>query len=325
MNIVSLFSGGGGLDLGFKKSGFSILWANEYDKNIWATHEKNFSNTQLCKKSIREIDEKEVPECIGIIGGPPCQSFSEAGAKKGTSDPRGQLFWDYIRILQAKNPLFFVAENVSGLLAERHKKDLDAFIEAFDKAGYNVNVKLYVASDYGIPQDRERLIFIGYRKDIGKTFSGLEKQNKIVLKDILQNMSEPMATKNGQSNKHPTLLNHEYMTGGFSSMFMSRNRVRSWDETSFTILATARQIPLHPQAPKMINVGKDKFDFVKEQEDKYRRLSVRECDRIQTFPDDYEFIYNKIEDGYKMVGNAVPVELARQIAEKIKKDLNLNI
>lgn len=99
-------------------------------------------------------------------------------------------------------------------------------------------------------------------------------------------MSEPMATKNGQTNKHPTLLNHEYMTGGFSSMFMSRNRVRSWDETSFTILATARQIPLHPQAPKMINVGKDKFDFVKEQEDKYRRLSVRECARIQTFPDD---------------------------------------
>ena len=113
------------------------------------------------------------------------------------------------------------------------------------------------------------------------------------------------------------------MTGGFSSMFMSRNRVRSWDETSFTILATARQIPLHPQAPKMINVGKDKFDFVKEQEDKYRRLSVRECARIQTFPDDYEFIYTKIEDGYKMVGNAVPVELARQIAEKIKKDLNI--
>lgn len=325
MNIVSLFSGGGGLDLGFKKSGFSILWANEYDKNIWATHEKNFPKTQLCKKSIREIDEKEVPECIGIIGGPPCQSFSEAGAKKGTSDPRGQLFWDYIRILQAKNPLFFVAENVSGLLAERHKKDLDDFLEAFDKAGYNVNVKLYVASDYGIPQDRERLIFIGYRKDIGKTFSGLEKQNKIFLKDILQNMPVPMATKNGQSNKHPTLLNHEYMTGGFSSMFMSRNRVRSWDETSFTILATARQIPLHPQAPKMINIGKDKFDFVKEQEDKYRRLSVRECAKIQTFPDDYEFIYNKIEDGYKMVGNAVPVELARQIAEKIKKDLNLNI
>ena len=82
MNIVSLFSGGGGLDLGFQKSGFSILWANEYDKNIWATHEKNFPNTQLCKKSIRDIDVKEVPECIGMIGGPPCQSFSEAGAKK---------------------------------------------------------------------------------------------------------------------------------------------------------------------------------------------------------------------------------------------------
>lgn len=324
MNIVSLFSGGGGLDLGFKQSGFNILWANEYDKNIWATHEKNFPNTQLCKKSIVDIEEKEVPSCIGMIGGPPCQSFSEAGAKKGTTDPRGQLFWDYIRILKAKNPLFFVAENVSGLLAQRHKKDLDAFIHAFDQAGYNVNVNLYLASDYGIPQDRERLIFVGYRKDLNKEFSGLKRQDKKrLLKDTLSGMPEPLATKNGQTNRHATLLNHEYMTGGFSSMFLSRNRVRSWEETSFTILATARQTPLHPQAPKMMNVGKDQFAFVKGQENKYRRLSVRECARIQTFPDNHEFVYAKIEDGYKMVGNAVPVELARQIAEQIKKDLNL--
>lgn len=324
MNIVSLFSGGGGLDLGFQQAGFKILWANEYDKNIWATHEKNFPSTELCKKSIVEIKEEEVPECIGIIGGPPCQSFSEAGAKKGTSDPRGQLFWDYIRILKAKNPLFFVAENVSGLLAERHKKDLDAFIEAFNEAGYSVNTKLYLTSNYGIPQDRERLIFVGYRKDLGKSFSGLTKnEQRKVLRDTIHEMPKPLATKNGKTNIHPLLLNHEYMTGGFSSMFMSRNRVRSWEETSFTILATARQIPLHPQAPKMMNIGKDQFCFVKGQEDKYRRLSVRECARIQTFPDTYEFIYKKIEDGYKMVGNAVPIELARQIAEQIKKDLNL--
>ncbi len=324
LNIISLFSGGGGLDLGFQNAGFNILWANEYDKNIWATHKLNFPKTILSQESIVAVNEKLIPTCIGMIGGPPCQSFSEAGAKKGTTDPRGQLFWDYIRVLKSKQPLFFVAENVSGLLSERHKHELDSFLKAFDEAGYNVDANLYLASEYGIPQDRERLIFVGYRKDLNKKFSRpLKLDKKTVLKDILSNMPEPLATKNGQTNNHPTLANQEYMLGGFSSMFMSRNRVRSWNETSFTILATARQTPLHPQAPKMINIGKDKFQFKPGNEDLYRRLSVRECARIQTFPDNYIFIYDKIENGYKMVGNAVPVNLAYQIANTIKKDLKL--
>lgn len=324
MNIISLFSGGGGLDLGFQNAGFNILWANEYDKNIWATHKLNFPETILSQKSIVDVNENDIPDCIGMIGGPPCQSFSEGGAKKGTNDPRGQLFWDYIRVLKAKKPLFFVAENVSGLLSVRHKHELDAFLAAFDEAGYNVDANLYLASEHGVPQDRERLIFVGYRKDLNKKFSRPVKiEKKVLLKDILKGMPEPLATKNGQTNVHPILANHEYMTGGFSSMFMSRNRVRSWDDTSFTILATARQTPLHPQAPKMKNIGKDSFAFIEGSEDLYRRLSVRECARIQTFPDNYIFIYDRIEDGYKMVGNAVPVQLANQIAITIKKDLNL--
>jgi DNA (cytosine-5)-methyltransferase 1 len=322
-NIISLFSGGGGLDLGFQKAGFDLLWANEYDKTIWATHKLNFPLTELNQNSIANIDEHVIPECIGMIGGPPCQSFSEAGAKKGTADPRGQLFWDYIRVLVAKKPLFFVAENVSGLLSDRHKHELEAFLTAFDAAGYNVDAHLYKASDYGVPQDRERLIFVGYRKDLNKTFTRPTMSSRVVLKDILHNMPEPLSTKAGQTNVNPLLHNHEYMTGGFSSMFLSRNRVRSWDETSFTILATARQTPLHPQAPKMLKIGIDQFSFVEGQEHLYRRLSVRECARIQTFPDDYIFLYDKIETGYKMVGNAVPVELARQIATSIKNDLNL--
>lgn len=325
MNIISLFSGAGGMDLGFKNSGFNVIWANEYDKNIWATHEKNFPDTKLCKDSIVKIDEKIVPDCLGIIGGPPCQSFSEAGAKRGIQDPRGQLFWDYIRILKQKRPLFFVAENVSGLLSARHKNDLDSFLNAFYELGYNVNVNLYKASDYGVPQDRERLIFVGYRKDLNAGFSGLNTEaNKVFLKDVLRDLPEPNGVRNGKVSEHLTIKNHEYMLGGFSSMFMSRNRVRSWDETSFTILAMARQTPLHPQAPKMVKVAKDKFEFEKDKEFLYRRLSIRECARIQTFPDKFEFIYNKIEDGYKMVGNAVPVLLAEKIAKVIKRDLGLH-
>lgn len=321
-NLISLFSGAGGLDLGFKKAGFNIVWANEYDKNVWATHKLNFPDTELSQESIVEINEKKLPDCVGMIGGPPCQSFSEAGAKRGTQDARGQLFWDYIRILKEKKPKFFVAENVSGLLSKKHKPDLDAFLKAFNETGYAVSANLYKASDYGVAQDRERLIFIGYRKDLGKKPGVIEKlDKKITLKDIIANMPNPVGVKSGQIGKSLKLPNHEYMLGTFSSMFMSRNRVRSWDEPSFTILATARQTPLHPQAPKMVWLEKDKFEFQKGKENQYRRLSVRESARIQTFPENFIFKYDKIENGYKMVGNAVPVQLAYLIAKKIMKDL----
>ena len=111
------------------------------------------------------------------------------------------------------------------------------------------------------------------------------------------------------------------MVGGFSSMFLSRNRVRKWGEPSFTIQAGGRHAPLHPQAPKMVKLGKDEWTFDPSKLAKYRRLSVRECARVQTFPDDHEFIYARIADGYKMIGNAVPVELARRLAEVIIRDI----
>ena len=317
MNIISLFSGAGGLDLGFQKAGFNLIWSNEYDKSIWATHENNFPLCELSKTSITEIDAGDVPDCDGIIGGPPCQSFSEAGAKRGTSDKRGQLFWDYIRILKEKQPKFFVAENVTGLMAESHKDDLNKFIEAFSNAGYNLHYKTYNAYNYGTAQTRERVIFVGLHKSLNKSFiEPVVQDEKINLEDIISDMSEPVPCKGGQKTNR--LDSHEYMTGSFSSMYMSRNRVRKWNEPSFTILATARQIPIHPQAPCMQKISTDKFIFKPGLEPSYRRLSVRECARIQGFPDDFLFHYKKIEEGYKMIGNAVPVNLAFAIAKQIK-------
>ena len=110
MKIVSLFSGSGGLDLGFQKAGFDIVWANEYDKSIWETYEKNHVNTILDRRSIVNIDTSEVPDCDGIIGGPPCQSWSEAGSLRGIDDKRGKLFFDFIRIIKDKQPKFFLAD-----------------------------------------------------------------------------------------------------------------------------------------------------------------------------------------------------------------------
>ena len=329
MQISSFFTGAGGLDLGFKKAGAQILYANEFDKSIWSTFERNFtkkSNTYLDKRSITDVDSSEVPECDGIIGGPPCQSWSEAGALRGIKDKRGQLFFDFIRILKDKQPKFFLAENVSGMLAERHSEALKNIINLFEKSGYEVTYKLLNTSDFGVPQDRKRVIFVGYRKDLEKKFIHPDpfKDEKISLKDAiwdLRNSAVPAKEKNKPNHEKCKIPNHEYMTGSFSTIYMSRNRVRSWNEQSFTIQAGGRHAPIHPQAPEMILVEKDKRIFAPGKEKLYRRLSIRECARIQTFPDDFIFDYENIADGYKMIGNAVPVRFAEILAKKIKRDI----
>ncbi len=328
MKIASFFSGAGGLDLGFSKAGFDIIWANEYDKEIWATYEANHQSTVLDRRSIVDIPSEDVPDCDGIIGGPPCQSWSEAGSLRGINDKRGQLFFDFIRILADKQPKFFLAENVSGMLLPSNRAALENIKTLFQECGYNLSFELLNASDYGVPQDRKRVFFIGYRKDLDIKFSfpkPTTPEVKNTLEDTIQSIQNnvlPAKEGNYANGDKCEFPNHEYMIGGFSSIFMSRNRVRGWDEVSFTIQAGGRHAPLHPQAPKMKLVEQNKREFVKGKEHLYRRLSVRECARVQTFPDDFIFHYNKVTAGYKMVGNAVPVELARVIASQIQKDLS---
>ena len=143
MNIISLFSGCGGLDLGFEQAGFSIPVANEFDPKIYETFKTNHPNTHLIEGDIRKITREDIlpfidKEVDGIIGGPPCQSWSEAGALRGIKDARGRLFFDYIRILKEFRPKFFLAENVSGMLSNRHSEAVKNILKLFDYAGYNV-------------------------------------------------------------------------------------------------------------------------------------------------------------------------------------------
>jgi DNA (cytosine-5)-methyltransferase 1 len=197
MDLVSLFSGCGGLDLGFCKAGFNLVFSNEYDKSIWATYEFNHPKIKLDKRDIRNIQSSEIPNCIGIIGGPPCQSWSEAGAGRGINDLRGQLFHEYIRIVRDKKPLFFVAENVSGILAERHNKAFTNILYMFKDAGYEVAYKLLNAANFNVPQDRKRVIIVGYREDMGGTFEFPKGNRKIpTFKDAIYDLSlvEPIAS-----------------------------------------------------------------------------------------------------------------------------------
>lgn len=326
-NIVALFAGCGGLDLGFRQAGFNVIWANECDKDIWNTYQNNHPHTYLDRADLRLIPSEEIPDCMGIIGGPPCQSWSEGGSQRGINDDRGKLFFEYVRILKDKQPLFFLAENVSGMLHQKHKTALMNILAAFEEAGYRISFQLVNASDYNVPQDRKRVIFIGYHINLKKKFNfeNLKKHPyRPTLKDAIWDLREspiaalPPNKTNGDLCKIP---NHEYMIGGFSSIYMSRNRVRAWDESSFTIQAGGRHAPIHPQANKMIQIGKDNWIFDPDSLQPYRRLSIRECARIQTFPDDFIFEYKNLAAGYKMIGNAVSVNLSYALAHAIAKDI----
>lgn len=283
MKILSLFSGCGGLDLGFEKAGFDIPIANEFDKNIWKTFEVNHPQTKLLKEDIRKIDAKTLPKDIdGIIGGPPCQSWSEAGSLKGIEDDRGKLFFEYIRILKSVQPKFFLAENVSGMLADRHSEAVKNIIKMFEECGYDVSLTLVNAKDYGVAQERKRVFYIGFRKDLNIKFdfpkgSTEDDNNKITLRDIIWDLQDS-AVPAGEKNQHnPNAINNnEYFIGSYSPIFMSRNRVKSWDEQAFTVQASGRQCQIHPQAPKMIKVDKNDCRFVEGKENLYRRMTIRE-------------------------------------------------
>ncbi|MEZ5299291.1 MAG: DNA cytosine methyltransferase [Verrucomicrobiales bacterium] len=327
MEIVSLFAGAGGLDLGFKRAGFRVAWANEFDKHICPTFARNFPDVALDSRSIAKIPSEEIPACDGVIGGPPCQSWSRSGSRRGIKDGRGQLFYEYIRVLRDKRPLFFLAENVGGILHQRHAGAWEKILETFREAGYTVRFKLLNANDFGIPQERLRVFIIGYRSDLRMRFEfpqPPEDQPKRTLREAIGDLvhsAEPALANNLSLGDELPVPNHEFWNGGFSSIFMSRNRVRGWDEPGFTVQATGRQAQLHPQAPKMPRIGKDEHEFVAAHRHLYRRLTIRECARLQTFPDDFVFVYRRLEHGYRMVGNAVPPLLGEVLAKVIFQNL----
>ena len=333
MNVLSLFSGCGGLDLGFEKAGFNIPVANEFDKTIWDTFKINHPNTKLIEGDVRKVTEQDIREMFngrvdGIIGGPPCQSWSEAGSLRGIDDARGQLFFEYIRILKQFKPKFFLAENVKGMLANRHSEAVKRILELFSESGYDVSLTLVNAKDFGVAEERKRVFYIGFRKDLKVKFkfpegSTKDDDKKISLRDIIWDLKDsavPAASKNQHNEK--AINNNEYFTGSYSPIFMSRNRVKSWDEQAFTVQASGRQCQLHPQAPKMVKFDTNDCRFKEGYEHLYRRMTIREIARIQGFPDTFKCKYKNTNDAYKMIGNAVPVNLAYEIAVAIKQSLS---
>lgn len=324
MNLISLFSGAGGLDLGFQIAGFRIMIANEIDAKICPTFRANFPDVHLIEGDIRKLSPSDFPDDIdGIIGGPPCQSWSEGGKQLGLDDERGKMFLTYIDFIQSKQPKFFVIENVKGILGDKHFLTFMKMLDQLKNAGYVVHYQLMNAMDYHVPQERYRVFVVGIRRDIDVNYQFPRPDNScfIALRQAIGDITEEPRkyTSERVDTRYDKWLNHDVYMGPFNERFMARNRVRGWNEVSYTMQAKARNCPLHPQAPKMVYVSRDKQIFRPGYEHLYRRFSVRECARIQTFPDGFRFIYHDVCDGYKMVGNAVPPRLGRAIALSVKE------
>ena len=301
---VSLFCGAGGLDLGFDRAGFRTLWANDFDADACKTHQ-NWSNAEVVCGDISKVEVETIPDSDVILGGFPCQGFSLSGPRK-IDDSRNALYKHYVRIVAAKNPKIFVGENVKGLLTMGNGQIIEAIIDEFSACGYNVFYKLVNAKDFGVPQDRERVIICGFRKDLGIENFELE------IPDV-----ETMTLREALADL-PTVKPEEVCTAPYSSRYMSRNRKRNWDQVSYTIPAMAKQVTLYPGSPDMEKVDKDIWKFG--DNGITRRLSWREAAAIQTFPKELEFCGDIISK-YKQIGNAVPVKLAEYVAIQLKEIL----
>ena len=294
---ISLFCGAGGLDIGFERAGFKTIWANDFEPDACKTHE-NWSDAEVVCGDIAKVDINTIPDADVILGGFPCQGFSLSGPRK-IDDSRNVLYKHYVEIVKHKKPLMFVGENVKGILTMGEGKIIEAIIDEFSQCGYDVYCELLNSRNYEVPQDRERVIICGFRKDLGiKHFEYPRPRNYIVtLKEALKNIPKP--------------TEEEVCMAPYSSRYMSRNRKRNWDEVSYTIPAMAKQVTLYPGSPDMQKVDKDLWEFGKEGET--RRLSWREAAAIQTFPPELEF-YGDLVSKYKQIGNAVPVKLAEIVA-----------
>ena len=312
MEIISLFSGCGGLDLGFKEQGFQILWANDIFLDAAETYKNNIGN-HINTDDISDIDISEIPDCDGVIGGFPCQGFSMANMGRTVDDKRNSLYLEFVRIVTNKKPKFFIAENVKGILTLGRGAIFEKIKSDFASAGYNVHHKLFNVADYGVPQKRERVILFGVRKDLVNQVNlcfppkATHSKNVDSLQGTLPWVSCGEALKDiPEPTESTNLPNHSG----------TKYKLR------FNGYLGHREINPDLPAPTITARGDDKGGVVIIHHPKnHRRMTVRETALIQSFPMD--FIFTGINtSAYRQVGNAVPPLFATQIASSVMKSFN---
>lgn len=309
--VCSLFSGIGGIDLGFKQAGFEIVWANEMDKYAAETYKKNFGNDTLVVKDLRKIKAKDIPSFDVLVAGFPCQSFSVAGKQRGFNDERGQLFFEIVRIVEAKQPSIIFLENVANLLEHDGGRTFLTIYNELVPFGYYFKYCVMDAQEYGnIPQHRERIFIVAF-KDIEKCEcfvfpKKVELTNN--LNDII-NRTQKHSECYYYSENDPIYKKLKPAINNMSVVYKIRsngNDIRKYD---ICPTLTASMGAYQYQIP----VIRDSYGI--------RRLTPYECLALQGFPQEFRFPKIPLDRAYKQCGNSVVVPVIRRIAENILKVL----
>ncbi|MGO8096006.1 DNA cytosine methyltransferase [Rhizobium leguminosarum] len=305
---VSLFSGCGGSDIGLHASGFNIVLANDVLRYASDVYKANLPETDFRLGDVAEITA--FPRADLLVGCYPCQGFSQGGVR----DPSRRinyLYREFDRALRLIKPKAFIVENVSGMRHASFRHLLNNQITRFRMAGYRVSCDMLDAREFGVPQERHRVFIVGLRSDLGMRYEFPKGEHA---QDL--DTKKPFVTIRDAIGDLPEWPDGEFNTEKFHWYYLSRNRYRGWDECSNTIVAKARHVGLHPTSPKLKRIHTDKWEF--ETEGPARRLSFRECARLQGFPKDMKFPDTfAMNEKYKVVGNAVPPPLFNAVASAL--------
>ncbi len=346
--VIDLFAGVGGLSLGFEQHGFDVTLANEYDPSIAAAYEKNHTHTKMIVGDITSLDLQAVfgkyqGKTDVVIGGPPCQGFSQKGQRKTIHDERNFLFKYYVKVVELVHPTYFVMENVPNLLTAEKGYFLHEIIELFNAMGYQLKTGVLNASDFGVPQNRRRAVIIG-KLNAPAPDLPTPQETTVTIWDAISDLAFLSSGEGKEEQPYPNAPQSDYQRKLRGKCNVLHNHV----VTRHSPLALERLAMIPPNAGKEVlpeehltksiysgtwtRMRKDEISvtittrFDTPSSGKFthpyldRAITVREAARIQSFPDDFIFIGTKCSQ-MKQVGNAVPPFLAGAIAETIMKDI----
>ena len=360
IKAISLFSGGGGLDLGFINAGYDIVWAIDNDKNAVDTYKMNIGSHIICK-DINEVSTNTLPSCDVVIGGPPCQSFSLAGNRKA-DDARGKLIWKYLEIIEHTNPTAFLFENVTGLLSAKNHDGERVFpiiSKAFENLGYVINAEIINAMDYGVPQRRKRIIIVGMKSNSRFCFPkpthgelSLSKRGFISVSEAIDDLPNASSNDNGfipYSKKAKTDYQNEMR---FDSKGVTEHFIPTMSNLDKYIISHVKpggnymDIPPDVSSARIKRLQRDgghttcygrlKYDMPSYTINTYfnrpnvgcnihysenRLITVREALRLQSFPDKFVIVSSNKQGRNRIVGNAVPPKVAFILAESLSKQI----
>lgn len=316
LKVASLFCGCGGTDVGllgdfdflgrhYEANGMEIVYANDIDDNACNIFKENFGITPD-NRDIREVKSEEIPEFDILTGGFPCQSFSiiaQNPKRLGVKDERGKLFFEMCRILRERQPKCFIAENVKGILTANKKSAFPLIMKEFEESGYDVQYRILNSANYGVPQKRERVIIVGFRKDLNVNFSfpdvEIEDENNFApLKKVIEKKVDEK------------YFFSERAVAGMMKKRESMNKGRAQDINK----------PCNTVGAHLAKVSLNSTDPVLMEDKRYRRFTPREVARIQSFPDDFELVGSEAAQ-YRALGNAIPPVMFWYVAKAVKEEL----